>query len=134
MTAIVAAAATTLELPGIPASVPAARAFVFAVLEGGSAPAGPVAVCTSELITNAIIHTRSGAPGGTAVLSVGTDAGAVTIAVGDQGAPGAPAPAAPASGAEHGYGLAIVATLADAWGTYEADGRRWVWCRFGGES
>jgi hypothetical protein len=132
VSAALAALVTAAELPGVPASVPAARAFTRAALGGAPAPAEAIEMCTSELVTNAIVHTRSGAPGGTLVVSVAADADAVTIAVGDQGAPGALAPAAPAPGAEHRYGLAIVAALAAGWGTYTGDGRRWVWCRFGG--
>jgi Histidine kinase-like ATPase domain len=50
--------------PGIPASVPEARAFVRAQFAGqDDATVFAVVMCTSELFTNAIAYTASGLPG-----------------------------------------------------------------------
>ena len=52
------------SFPGIPASVPEARAFIRAQFAGQDDAAVFAAVmCTSELFTNAIAYTASGLPG-----------------------------------------------------------------------
>jgi len=122
----------TAILPGIAESVRAARALVREAL-GEACPAIDAAVlCTSELVTNAVLYTRSGRPGGVVTVTVDTAASEVTITVTDAGARGRPAIAArPPDGAEHGFGLRIVAQLAEAWSTHRADGGRVAtWCRF----
>ena len=119
-------------LPGVPESVGQARALVRGTL-GEHCPAIDAAVlCTSELVTNAILYTRSGRPGGVVVVTVDIGDGEVTITVVDAGSCGRPAIAArPSGGAEHGFGLRIVAQLSDAWSTHRADGGRVAtWARF----
>jgi anti-sigma regulatory factor (Ser/Thr protein kinase) len=122
----------TAILPGIAESVRDARLLVREVL-GGDCPVIDAAVlCTSELITNAVCYTRSGRPGGVVAVTVDIGAGEVTITVTDAGSRGRPAIAArPSDGAEHGFGLRIVAALASEWSTHRADGGRVAtWCRF----
>jgi anti-sigma regulatory factor (Ser/Thr protein kinase) len=109
---------------------------------GDAHPAAADAVaCVSELVTNAVAHTRSGRPGGTVRVSVETWAPAtVWLRVADEGRDGIAArpPTAgwlaqvsrdPAPGAEHGFGLLIVAALADGWGAYTIAGGSAAWCR-----
>ena len=122
----------TAILPGVPESVREARAIVRGAI-GEDCPATDAAVlCTSELVTNGILYTRSGRPGGTVTVTVDIGDGTATITVTDLGARGRPSIAArPSDGAEHGHGLRIVAQLAEAWSTYRADdGRVATWCRF----
>jgi anti-sigma regulatory factor (Ser/Thr protein kinase) len=122
----------TAVLPGVPESVGQARALVREAL--GDCPATDAAtLCASELITNSVLYTRSGRPGGTVTITVETGPGAATITVIDLGARGRPSIAArPSDGAEHGFGLRIVEQLAAGWGTYQIDGgsRIVTWCRF----
>ena len=120
-------------LPGVPESVGQARALVRGTL-GEHCPAIDAAVlCTSELVTNAILYTRSGRPGGVVVVTVDIGDGEVTIGVVDAGACGRPAIAArPVDSGEGGFGLRIVEQLAAGWGTHQIDGgaRVVTWVRF----
>ena len=88
----------------------------------------------SDLVTNALVHSRSGLPGGTVTVCFEAlpGCGALRIGVRDDGARVAVA-AGPAAGlpgvAESGYGLGIVAAVAADWGvTANADGRSVTWC------
>jgi anti-sigma regulatory factor (Ser/Thr protein kinase) len=122
----------TAVLPGTAESVRDARLLVREVL-GEACPAVDAAVlCTSELVTNSVLYTRSGRPGGVVEVTVDAAGREATITVTDAGACGRPAIAArPSDGAEHGHGLRIVAALASEWSTHRADaGRVATWCRF----
>ncbi|MBX7471024.1 MULTISPECIES: ATP-binding protein [unclassified Streptomyces] len=81
---------------------------------------------TSELLTNALVHTGHGA--------------VVTVAVGEAGlrvevrdfTPALPTPYAPSSDdGTHGRGLLLVQALADAWGVSEHDRGKVVWFELG---
>jgi anti-sigma regulatory factor (Ser/Thr protein kinase) len=122
----------TAILPGIAESVREARALVREALGGDCPVIDAATLCTSELITNSVLYTRSGRPGGVVVVTVDIGDGEVTITVTDAGSCGRPAIAVrPLDGAEHGHGLRIVEQLADAWSTYRASGGRVAtWCRF----
>jgi anti-sigma regulatory factor (Ser/Thr protein kinase) len=132
MTALDTGARTAI-LPGIAESVRDARTLVREAL-GEDCPAIDAAVlCTSELVTNGILYSRSGRPGGVVEVTVDTGDGEVTITVTDLGARGRPTIAArPVDAGEGGLGLRIVAQLAEAWSTYQVDGgaRVATWCRF----
>jgi anti-sigma regulatory factor (Ser/Thr protein kinase) len=124
--------ARTAILPGIAESVREARLLVREAL-GDACPALDAAVlCTSELVTNAVLYTRSGRPGGVITVTVETGGDTATITVTDAGARGRPAIAArPVDAGEGGLGLRLVAQLSEAWSTYRADGGRVAtWCRF----
>ena len=122
----------TAIVPGTPESVREARLLVREVLGEDCPAADAAALCVSELVTNAILYTRSGRPGGVVTVTVDAGDGEVTITVTDAGSCGRPAIAArPSDAAEHGFGLRIVEQLAAAWSTYRADGGRVAtWCRF----
>jgi anti-sigma regulatory factor (Ser/Thr protein kinase) len=105
-----------VTLPGALASPRQARAFARAALAAhAQAPAGDVSVIVSELATNAVVHSRSGRPGGEFVLRLVIAPGRwVLVEVQDEG----PAPArprrddsAPAALRESGRGLDIVRDL-----------------------
>ena len=72
---------------------------------------------TSELCTNAIQHSRSGA-GGNFEVGVYREPGALRIEVRDDGPTGMATCHAPEDRTEKGRGLRIVANLADRWGWY----------------
>ena len=101
----------------------------------------------AELFTNAILHTRSGAPGGLVTIAVTADG---VIHVHDQGTGGCPPCAALAAAPQEdgslpvgGRGLRIVAALCAVWGCMPAarcpaagpddpaaqDGGCCAWCR-----
>jgi anti-sigma regulatory factor (Ser/Thr protein kinase) len=128
-----AAAPCTRSFPGCPESVSAARSWVAGFFAAPSAP--DAALMTSELVTNAIVHSASGLPGGSVTVTVAAGEETVRVDVIDQGA----VPAAPSHGNQRGNntpvrslgkGLAIVAQLADVFGADGCD--RWFALRAGG--
>jgi anti-sigma regulatory factor (Ser/Thr protein kinase) len=125
---ITAVAAAERDLPGVPGSVREARELVREVL--GECPAvDAAAVCVSELVTNAILYTRSCRPGGMVRVTVRTGWRQVHISVRDEGSrSGVPAVASSRPGSEHGYGLRIVAALAAEWGTGPVLHGTCTWC------
>lgn len=113
--------------PGQPAQVAAARAFVAAALTG--CPAREVLLaCVSELSSNAVAHTASGA-GGVFAVEVSRPAdGRAVVAVTDAGGSGEPSVSEAGELAEGGRGLALVAALATRWGHHAGPGGgRTVW-------
>jgi anti-sigma regulatory factor (Ser/Thr protein kinase) len=102
---------------GLPSQVKHARRFVSRCL--GDRPAGETAVLlTSELVTNALTHSASGAPGGKFDVTVLVGHDRTRIEVGDRGADSRPEPQhrEPFDISEHGRGLDLVAALALRWG------------------
>ncbi|MCL2580895.1 MAG: ATP-binding protein [Streptosporangiales bacterium] len=105
----------TLTVPGRPEQVVRAREFVTHAVSGtGGIDSDAATLLTSELVTNAIQHTRSGHGGSVAVTVIGLPDG-VLIEVTDQGAAEAPAVKSELYGAE-GHGLYLVQQLAGRWG------------------
>jgi serine/threonine-protein kinase RsbW len=118
--------------PGRPEQVAQARLFARSVLAGRQ-EAGTAELVVSELVTNAILHTASGAAGGVFAVSLSARPDAVTVAVDDLGSATEPVirdgtDALPVGG----LGLVLVATLAKEWGsTRTATGWR-VWAELSG--
>jgi serine/threonine-protein kinase RsbW len=115
--------------PGRPDQAGPARAFVRGVLPP-SQMADDVVLATSELVTNAIRHSRSGEPGGVFTVRVVLSPGRyLRIEVDDQGGRWE----VRACDHEHGRGLTVVAGLAGEanWGVAGGDAGRTVWVRFG---
>jgi anti-sigma regulatory factor (Ser/Thr protein kinase) len=117
-------------LPGTPESAGLARALAREVL-GDSHPAlETVLLVVSELVTNAIIHSLSGADGGTVLLALCPGPAGILIQVRDNGGPWRPLELVkPGMAGEHGYGLVLVDALADSWGTLASTQGRVTWCR-----
>ena len=118
-------------LAGEPASVAQARTLVRRELAGHPDTAEDAALAVSELVTNALMHTRSG-DGGVVVLVVITDGPeAAVVGVRDDGGTGTGEPTATGAGqlAEHGRGLALVAAVTSGWWTQRAGTGRWTWFR-----
>jgi len=123
-------------LPGRADSAEAARRLMRELL-GSAHPALDTAMLLiSELVTNSVMHSRSGRPGGTVTVAVSTGSAGVLIQVRDDGGRTEPHVVAfqPAgadwvSGTEHGYGLLLVEALADTWGTTSTREGRLTWCR-----
>jgi anti-sigma regulatory factor (Ser/Thr protein kinase) len=120
-------------LPGRPESVSAAREIARQVL-GDANPATETAMLlVSELVTNSVMHSKSGEPGGSVTIALCEGPAGVLIQVCDDGGPSEPRVSAIAAGdagdAEHGYGLLLVDVLADRWGTISSPEGRVTWCR-----
>ncbi len=93
----------TRVFAGCPESVGAARSWVAGFFPDSSA-AADAALMTSELVTNAILHSASGLPCGTVTVSVLAGDGCVRVGVTDQGE----APGCTAAPGGLGMGLVIV--------------------------
>jgi anti-sigma regulatory factor (Ser/Thr protein kinase) len=81
---------------------------------------GDIDVVTSEIATNALLHTRSGKPGGGLRVAVFSNAERVRLEFEDDGG-AETVPSIPDSVAESGRGLMIVRELADAWGIWQQE-------------
>jgi anti-sigma regulatory factor (Ser/Thr protein kinase) len=120
-------------LPGTPQSVSAARQIARQLL-GDEHPATEVTMLlVSELVTNSVLHSRSGEPGGRVTVVLCSGPAGILIQVSDDGGPTEPrvAPIS-ADGAEHGYGLLLVDALAERWGSICSPDGRITWCRVSG--
>jgi anti-sigma regulatory factor (Ser/Thr protein kinase) len=116
----------TRAFAGLPESVSAARSWVAGFFHDPATEADAVALLTSELVTNAILHSASRLPGGQVTVSIQAADGMVRVDVTDQGElpPGFP------RSRGLGQGLALVAALADVFGADGPD--RWFAVRTGG--
>ncbi|MGH3188201.1 MAG: ATP-binding protein [Streptosporangiaceae bacterium] len=122
-----AAAAETLvrTLPGAAAQAAAARRWARAAVGEMAGPdvADLAEMAVSELLANAVQHSRSGQPGGTVTVIIAGGADGLTVHVHDLGAvrgtvPRPRHPAGQSDGlAESGRGLLIVAALSQASGS-----------------
>jgi anti-sigma regulatory factor (Ser/Thr protein kinase) len=106
----------TVTLAGRPERARAARAFVSEVLGPGH-PCGDVAVLLiSEIFSNSVRHSGSGAAGETVTVAVRAGGGVVRVEVTDRAGPGTPELRPASRDAEGGRGLQLVAGLAARWG------------------
>jgi serine/threonine-protein kinase RsbW len=84
-------------------------------------PLDDLLLLAGELSANAVVHTRSGEPGGRFSVAVEWTPEAARVVIGDQGSPESAATRAKAGGTawalESGRGLWLVDELADDWGT-----------------
>ncbi len=117
-------------LPGTPQSVSAARQIARQVLGDEHPATQTTMLLVSELVTNSVMHSRSGEPGGRVTVALCTGPAGILIQVSDDGGPSEPCVAPiSADGAEHGYGLLLVDLLAERWGTISSPEGRITWCR-----
>ena len=104
--------------PGRPEQTPHVRRWTRALLAPGPADLDAAEVIVSEIFANAVLHTRSGQPGGLAAVAVTADS---AVHVHDQGNAGHIPPcglplAIPGRLRENGRGLVLVTALSRAWG------------------
>ena len=107
----------SLTIPGRPEQVGLARAFVARTLSTNHVGADDDAatLLTSEIVTNAIQHTKSGVDGGTiTIVVIGVSRG-VLVEIIDDGSAGTPVVKGDLYAAE-GHGLFLVQQLASQWG------------------
>ena len=117
---------------GEPGNVPLARDFVRRYLDGCRcfpATVHDILLCTTELATNAVLHSRSGLPGGHFCVEVALCAGQwVRVTVEDSGGLWADN-SADDEEAEFGRGLHIVSALSADMGVIGDASARRVWFR-----
>lgn len=115
----------TVEFPGRPASVTAARDLVRSALATATSRDDAV-LCVSELASNAVKHSG----GGPYRVMVLCREDRVYLAVADSGGgKSVPHLAGVGGGATSGRGLTLVSSLASAWGYVPMPGGGWrVWC------
>ncbi|MFW5418719.1 ATP-binding protein [Nocardiopsis sp. CNT-189] len=109
-----------------------ARNWAAAVIDqrtdAGPETAHAAELLVSEAVTNAILHTATGAPGGSFTVVLRTSPGAVRVEVHDAGgAATAPRPLSPLPDSEHGRGVALMAALAQEWGVLSGHRLRGVY-------
>jgi serine/threonine-protein kinase RsbW len=99
--------------PAVPEQVRDARQFLATILDGRS-EADDALLCLSELVTNAIVHSKSGKPAGQIAVRAQLHGSHLRVEVTDQGGPWTAHLSDPAG--LHGRGLVILSRLVDAWG------------------
>lgn len=116
-----------VTLPGLPDHVREARSLVAKALGDLAQRRDDAVLLTSELVTNAVLHTSSGRPGGTVVITVLEAAGGVRVEVADSGSElTAPLVRSDVFTAD-GHGLFLVQSLADQWGYLRDESGTTVW-------
>ena len=117
----------SVTIPGSPEQVSGTRAFITRTLAGlPGVDSDAATLLTSELVTNAIQHTDSGAPGGTVtVVVIGVPDG-VLVEVVDDGSADTPTVKGDLFAAE-GHGLFLVQALAAQWGYLRDPAGTTVW-------
>ncbi|MFI7699728.1 ATP-binding protein [Nonomuraea sp. NPDC049480] len=115
-----------VRLPGIASQVSRARGIVTAALGRDHPLYDDVVLLTSELATNAVLHTRSGA-GGTFTVSVTSSESAVRVCVSDAGSDGPPCVCRTSARSTSGRGLPLIEALSHRWGFTRESGSTTVW-------
>jgi anti-sigma regulatory factor (Ser/Thr protein kinase) len=118
----------SLTIPGRPEKVATARAFVARTLSSHQvgADCDAATLLTSEIVTNAIQHTKSGVDGGTVtIVVIGVPRG-VLVEIMDDGSAGTPVVKGDLYAAE-GHGLFLVQHLAAQWGYLRDPAGTTVW-------
>src|SRR5690348_193601 len=118
----------SLTIPGRPEQVAAARAFVARTLSSHQigADTDAATLLTSEIVTNAIQHTKSGVDDGTVTIVVIRVPHGVLVEVIDDGAAGTPVVKGDLYAAD-GHGLFLVQHLAAQWGYLREPAGTTVW-------
>ena len=130
----------SLTMPGRPEHVRAARRFVARAIGDDYPRSDTALLLASELVTNAVLHSKSQLPGGTVTVVAARNPDEVLVVVADNGANcrvpilrAVPNSDRPLS--ETGNGLLLVASLADRWGYRPEAHCTTVWFRlYGGQS
>lgn len=118
----------SLTIPGRPEQVATARAFVARTLSSHriGADADAATLLTSEIVTNAVQHTKSGVDDGTVTIVVIRVPHGVLVEVIDDGSAGTPIVKGDLYAAD-GHGLYLVQHLAAQWGYLREPAGTTVW-------
>jgi len=117
----------SLTIPGRAEHVSEARSLVAKAI-GTDHPAADVAVLlTSEIVTNAVLHTDSRRPGGTVMVAVIEISSGLRVEVADNGSDLSNPVVKGDLYAPDGHGLYLVQALADQWGYIRDDTGTTVW-------
>lgn len=117
-----------LAIPGRAESVQVARQFTARTL-GCHSRADDAVLLISELVTNAVLHTRSGLPGGMVFLAISGIGARLLITTADDGCDsGMPRISSRPDG---GNGLVLVESIADQWGYRSNPSGTTVWFTLG---
>jgi serine/threonine-protein kinase RsbW len=118
----------SLTIPGRPEQVSAARVFVARTLSANRVvtDTDTATLLTSEIVTNAIAHTKSGVVGGTVTIVVIGLPHGVLVEIIDDGSAGTPIVKGDLYAAE-GHGLFLVQHLAAQWGYLRDPAGTTVW-------
>jgi anti-sigma regulatory factor (Ser/Thr protein kinase) len=129
-----AAVLGSLTIPGRPEHVREARAFVAKALGELHPGLDDAVLLTSELVTNAVTHSRSRGDGGTVTVLIVESGGGVRIEIADEGSELSAPVVRGDVYASDGHGLFLVQTLADQWGYLRDDNGTTVWFWLGATS
>jgi anti-sigma regulatory factor (Ser/Thr protein kinase) len=118
----------SLTIPGNPEQVATARAFVSRTLSSHQVGADydAATLLTSEIVTNAIQHTKSGVDGRTVTIVVIRVPRGVLVEIIDDGSAGTPVVKGDLYAAD-GHGLFLVQHLAAQWGYLKDPAGTTVW-------
>ena len=122
-----AAVLGSLTIPGRPEQVREARLFVAKALGELHPNLDTAVLLTSELVTNAVMHSSSRCTGGTVSVLIMESAGGLRIEVADEGSDLSSPVVRGDVYASDGHGLFLVQTLADQWGYLRDDKGTTVW-------
>jgi anti-sigma regulatory factor (Ser/Thr protein kinase) len=112
---------------GVPEQLSELRQYLHQTLGDEADGVDDVVLVASELAGNAVLHSRSGEPGGAFTLQVVALSDAWHVRIDDQGSRCNPGHKATRHTDETGRGLPVVAALARAWGTFGSSAGRTVW-------
>ncbi|WP_440073187.1 ATP-binding protein [Streptosporangium sp. OZ121] len=115
-----------LRLAGSPDQVVRARRLVSMTLGRDHPLHDDCVLLTSEIATNAVIHSRSG-DGGAFTVTVACSATGVRVSVQDEGSSAAPCVCRASADATGGRGLPLLEALAHRWGVVRETGSNRVW-------
>ncbi len=124
-----AAVLGSVTVAGEPGQVSRARRFVARTLEAACLPgvdSEAATLLTSELVTNAILHTGSGKPGGTVTIVLTRLPEGALVEVADNGSSGTPVVKCH-DFAGQGHGLFLVQQMAAQWGYLRGQAGTTVW-------
>jgi anti-sigma regulatory factor (Ser/Thr protein kinase) len=117
----------SLTVPGRPERVAEVRRFVRRVVGDASPMADTAMLLVSELATNAVLHSASGRPGGSATVLITEIGGGVRVEVADEGSDQSAPVVRGDIYASEGHGLFLVQSLADQWGYVRDETGTTVW-------
>ena len=116
-----------LTIPGRPEHVREARAFVAKALGELHPCLDSAVLLTSELVTNAVMHSSSRCVGGAISVLIMETGGGLRIEVADEGSELSSPVVRGDVYASDGHGLFLVQTMSDQWGYLREDRGTTVW-------